>query len=79
MEINFTAEKIIEMLLDELREGDSCLVSMPYELTYELGTLELRDQFTGGRTSTSTFGKNFPKIFFRNFITLIIFQEFSDL
>ena len=43
MEINFTAEKIIEMLLDELREGDSCLVSMPYELTYELGTLELRD------------------------------------
>lgn len=43
MDINFTAEKIVEILYDELREGDSCLVSMPYELVYELGKLDLWD------------------------------------
>ena len=43
MDINFTTEKIVEILLDELREGDSCLVSMPYELIYELGKLDLWD------------------------------------
>ena len=43
MDMNFTAEKIVEILHDELREGDSCLVSMPYELVYELGKLDLWD------------------------------------
>lgn len=43
MDMNFTVEKIVEILLDELREGDSCLVSMPYELIYELGKSDLWD------------------------------------
>lgn len=43
MELVFTAGKIVEILLDELYEGDSCLISMPYELVYELGKSDLWD------------------------------------